>query len=154
RNALDTPEVIKPALRPKFLLKMGKVQYDSQLYQAAIQTLKEYIENHPQDENLFQGHLLLAVCYHEGMHDPYNFSDHAEKVLVIKPDYTDQIRLRLNLFSTYLQLAKMEEELTNNLGVIHPYTDKAAEHLYAVLIMNHDHIKMENQLWLANYYYD
>lgn len=155
KKALSTPGAIKPAQKPKYLLKMGKVQYDMQRYQAATNLLKEYIEGYPHDENLFQGHLLLAMCYHEGQRDPQNFAKHAEKVLELKPDFSDQFRLRLNLFSTYLQLAKLaEESKEGESGQAMPNTDKAAGHLYAVMILNHEQIKPENQLWLANYYYD
>ncbi len=150
--ALDYPEAIKTEQRPRYLLKIAKTWYDLKEHQKAIDTLNEYVENHPEDPQLFQAHLLMATCYHEGKQDLANFVRHAEQVLILNPHFSDQCKLRLNLFSTCLRLTQPEEEIqaeTEN-----PYFDKAAEHLYHVLGTDPEKIKFENQLWLANYYYN
>ena len=143
--ALEPPGLVQPSQRGVYLLKMGKVQYDLQNYHEAIETLQKYLNEYPLDENNFQGHLLLAMCYHEGKQDLARFCEHAEKVLQLKPDFSDQSRLRLNLFSVYLQLFKQDSTPA--------YKDQAADHLYVVMKLRQDQIKPENQLWLANHYY-
>jgi tetratricopeptide (TPR) repeat protein len=148
QQALDTPGVIKPTQKSTYLLKIGKVYYDMQKYNAALNILNQYVEQHSEDEHLFHAHLLLALCHREGLKDSYQFAFHAEKALEAKPEFSDQCRLRLNLFSTYLQLAKSESDSEAN------YTDKAVEHLYKVFKLKSEQIKSENQLWLADHFYN
>lgn len=146
--ALNTPGAIKSVQKPTYLLKISKVHYDMQKYNEALDVLNHYVNNHSEDENLFQAHLLMAMCYHEGLQDPLQFAIHAEKALEAKPEFPDQCRLRLNLFNTYLQLAKSQENSESG------YTDKAVGHLYKVFKLKSEQIKPENQLWLADYFYN
>jgi tetratricopeptide (TPR) repeat protein len=151
KKAINTPGVIKPTQKPAYLLKMAKVYYDMQKYQEAIDILTLYLNQYSHDENVFQGHLLLAMCYHEGLQDLQNFSVHAEKALELKPEFSDQCRLRLNLFSTYLQIAKNGNGTADEITEL---TDKAVEHLYKVFKIKSGQIKLENQLWMADYFYN
>ncbi len=149
--ALDFPDSVKGELRPRYFLKIAKTWYELKEYLQAIDTLLELLDKHSDDPNLFQAHLLLATCYHEGLRDPVLFAKHAENVLALNEDYFDQDKLRLNLFSTYLQLSRAEQPSSANEN---PYIDKAAEHLFEVLLRDQESIKTENQLWLANYFYN
>lgn len=132
--------------RAKYTLQLGKVLYDLKSYTEAIETLQAYIDKYPEDENRYQAHLLLALCYQDGPHDLGLFAKHAETVLQIKPDYADKTRLHMNLFNAYLDLAKSPESQAN-------YYDLAANHLYQAVQDPKANIKMENQLWLGNYFY-
>lgn len=146
KAVLNHAEQLDGAQRSKYILQLGKAEYDLQHYQNAIETLNGYIENTPNDENLFQGHLLLALCFHEGIRDPAQFALHAEKVLNIKPGFADNSRLRMNLFNAYIELAKNSDQKDVLYG-------NAAEHLFLALKEGKEPIKLKNQLWLANFYY-
>lgn len=146
-TALQTEGALKQTQRPAYLLKLAKVNYDMFRYEDAMQALKHLIEAYPDDENLFQAHLLLAICYQEGMNDPNGFALNAERVLELKPEFGDQARLRLNLFNTYLEMAR---ETTH---AEQAYTEKAADHLFKVYQENEGQIKPENKLWMGDYFY-
>lgn len=153
---LENPDAVDDSQRPNYLLKAGKTLYDLKRYEEAIQHLKEMEANFPDDPHLFQTHLLLAMCHHDGLQDWEGFTGHAEKVLEHKPDFNDQNRLRMNLFSVYMRMAKSIAE--NNTQADKEQHDelinKAAEHLYQVLTSDYDEIKSENQFWLANHFYN
>ncbi len=146
KTVLGSCEDLETLRKARYVLQLGKTQYEAQHYHEAIETLNRFIENYPGDENLFQGHLLLALCYHEGIKDPARFAEQGETVLRIKPDFVDSSRLHLNLFNAYIELA-------NNSSSSEPLYDKAAEHLFSALQNPKESIRHENLLWLANHFY-
>ena len=146
KTVLKESEHLADIQNAKYTLQLGKVLYDLQTYPEAIETLQQYVEKYPEDDNLFQGHLLLALCYHEGIKDPAQFAKHAETVLKIKPDFADKTRLHMNLFNAYIEIAQ-------NADPQQEYYDLAANHLFEAVKDPQATIKMENQLWLANYFY-
>jgi tetratricopeptide (TPR) repeat protein len=148
-QALETSGAVNESQRPHYLLKLGKIFYDMQKYTDSIRVLDTYVNDYPKDENLFQGHLVLAMCHQEGEHALDKFLQHAEEALMAKPDFADRCRLRLNVFSAYLQLAKAAQDK----DLQQQYTEKGAEHLYEVLKLKQEQIKQENRFWLANHYY-
>lgn len=154
KQAMETPGVIKPAQKPIYMLKIGKLYYDMQRYNEAMDVLNQYLQQHVHDENLFQGHLLMAMCYHEDKQDLSMFTLHAEKTLDAKPEFSDQCRLRLNLFSAYLQRAKALKEQGREEIAYQDCIDKAVEHLHKVYKLKPEQIKAENKLWMADYFYN
>jgi outer membrane protein assembly factor BamD (BamD/ComL family) len=155
---LNTPDAVTEKQRPFYLLKLSKIHYDLEHYQTALSLIKNYLQSYPKDAHLDQANLLAAMCYHDGFHDAKNFAIHAEKVLLLNNNFPEKNRLHLNLFSTYFQLAKQLEEgkskESTSTDKSNVYIDKAAEHLYAVVMDDTQLVKREHQLWLANYYYD
>lgn len=143
---LAQPSVDANPQKPTYLLLLGKVYVDLKNYSQAHSVIEEYLEKYPGDEDLFQGYLLMATCCKDGAHDLIGFADNGEHLLRMKPDYDDRTNLRLNLFSAYLELSKSEGK--------QPYLDLAADHLYQVMKEDPNSVKLENKLWLANYYYE
>lgn len=153
-NALEIDGVIKNENKPKYQMKLAKTQYDLKQYDNAVKTLENYLQNYSENPQAYQAHLLLAMCCHQGFNQKkgermQDFAKHAEDALKLKPDLAEQHRLRLNLYSTYLALAKREGQKNHS-----EYLDKAAEHLFLVLESGKEKVKRDNKLWLSNYLYD
>jgi tetratricopeptide (TPR) repeat protein len=155
-SVLHSPNAISVEQSSKYLLKLSKTLYEMQDYQKAILFLKSFLANYPNDQNLYQAHLLMALCYKDGLNDSKNFAFHAEKVIFLKPSINEINRLHINLFSCYLDLAMKSNELSavskSEQTELRPI-DKAANHLFLAL-EGGEAISTENQLWLANYFYD
>lgn len=145
RTILDSPETLSDEERSIYILKLSKALYDLKRYQDALPVLLNFVTEFSNDPFLFQGHLLLAVCYQEGLGDNEQFVHHAEKVLALRPHIKEKRQLCLNLFSAYLQLAEDSDEESRKCLL-----DKAADHLYQA----GNPLKLENRLWLANHYYE
>lgn len=145
RALLDSPDALTQEQRPQYLLKLSKALYDLKRYQEALPILLNYIEAYPDDPLLYQGHLLLAVCFQEGAGDDRHFAHHAEQVLLLRDTIGEQRQLRLNLFSSYIRLAENANE-KQRVSLL----EQAADHLYRA----GEPLKPEHRLWLANYYYE
>jgi|694.fasta_scaffold42140_2 outer membrane protein assembly factor BamD (BamD/ComL family) len=149
---LNHPETVQDIQTGRLLLMKGKALHELNRDQEAVDALHTFVEQ-SEDPGGYQGHLMMAICYYEGLKDLNKFIYHAEKVLEIKPGDKTYNWLRINLFSVYLQLVREQ-----NHSVVQfddrDYLNKAAGHLYEVLSTDSEKIKQENKLWLANYYYN
>lgn len=105
-------------------------------WEEALQLLQEYLQDHPND---YLGHLLLANCFYESQKDLEKFVSHAEKVLLLNPQFSERNKLKMNLFNAYLHLG------TN--------LEKASDHLYEAIISHEIPIKNEQAIWLGNRFY-
>lgn len=149
QNALNTGGIIEPEQMPAYRLKLAKTLFELGEYKNAIGVLERYLEDFPESENLYQVHLLMALCYREGDKGLEGFTFHAEQALLIQPNVEEQARLHLNLFTGYLKLAKALDSEEDKARLV----DKAAGHLYTVIVGGEEPVKLENRLWLANYYH-
>lgn len=150
---LNAPGGVTQVQKAKYWLKMGRTFYDLKRYQNAMNTLAAFIKEFPKDQNIYQAHLLMALSCQQVCQDPKDFITHAEKALNYNTEFPDRDRLQQNLFNAYLKLAKSAEE-NNAPKKQADYIAKAADHLYDVFQKNSQVVKSENQLWLANYFYN
>ncbi len=149
QNAVEVDGVVDASQKPGYRLKLGRTLFELGSYEDALGVLQRFMEEYPSSPDLFQIHLLMALSYREKTDkDLKGFTFHGEKVLSLNPEAAEKGRLRLNLFTAYLNLEKEatsqeEKEL---------YKDKAAQHLYAVILDDDEPVQLQNRLWLANYY--
>jgi TolA-binding protein len=119
-------------------LFLAKTLYEVASFASAIEELDLYLKEYPEHLTVGEAHLLAALCYHELFFDDA-FIDHAEKALSFQAfPIAQKGLLHLHLYNAYLKL-KNEE--------------KAAQHLLSGLLSEEASVKMENQIWLAEYLY-
>lgn len=149
-QALDMRGVIAEEKVAGYRFKLAKTLFDMGDYASALGVLERYIAHYNENEDLYKAHLLLALCYREGNAGLEGFVFHGERALSLHPDLLEKDRIRLNLFTGYLSLAREVEDPVDS----QRYLSKAAEHLYTVIVSDHSSVKLENRLWLANFYFD
>lgn len=147
---INTPGAMPAAQRPSYHITLGKTMFELGKYQAARDSLQDYLERYPNDTQIYQAHLLLAMCSQEGFKDVPGFIQHAEKVLELKPAIAERDKLKVNLFNAYLQMANQSSEKPEERSAL---LQQAADHLYPVLMEGHESIDVDSQIWLANFYY-
>lgn len=161
---LHVPKAVPDEQKPKYLLKLGRSLLELQRYPEALAVADELLNKYPNDPNLYQAHLLAALCYRDGLQETPRFTYHIEKALELNPELKKSGNLRLNLFSAYLTLAKerkQQNKATDDL-LLQTYVDHAADHLLQALNQSTDQktsdtsnpLRQENKLWLANYLYN
>ncbi len=134
--------------KQKYLLVMVKCLYEFGQYQDALVFLEPYIIQQPADTLTGEEHLLMALCFQKLQH-PDQFIAYAEKALAINPELSDKDILHLELYNAYLNLSLSENDELRKRQIL----DSAADHLYLSHVWEEKGIKLDNHLWLANYYY-
>lgn len=132
--------------RKKMRALVGKTQYELGQYEAAIDTLSEYITDFRGDSTCQEAYLLLAYCHMIDSEDQIHFVLNAEKALALNPKIESAIELRLKLFNTYLGLAEQAAHHEKP-----ELMAQAANHLFLALDKP---VSKENERWLAGYYYE
>ena len=136
----------------------GKVLYELGLYDQALSKLSSYLTDYVGDPSAAETHLLIALSHHKLGNHPELFCHHAEEALQINPELNNKSSIHLELYNVYLSIIEKGTLATGRLKVgteenLSLY-DLAAEHLYQSINIKDLQVKMENCLWLANYYYD
>lgn len=125
--------------RPNYQFLLGKTLFELEDYKTSIEEFEHYLTAYPQHSSVAEAHLILALCDQRLFPNSNLFIEHAEKALALNPNLPDRDVVHLQLFNHYL--------LRNE-------TEKAAEHLYEYYIALGLPIQTENQVWLANHYYN
>ncbi len=137
------------------LFLQGKMGYELAKYNEALSTLHNYLTTYTNDATLPEAHLLTALCHNKMKGDSKLFCEHAEAALKGNPALTNKSSIHLELYNVYLssinQAANGQNKLTPKDNELY---DLAAEHLYQAMQANDLSLKLENRLWLANYYFD
>jgi len=136
--ALHRDAVFTPEERPSYQYLLGKTLFELGNYDEAVETLETALATYPDNTSAPNGHLLLAYCYREKNPGSESFVLHAKKALELGAEHTDRGTLHLQLFNAFLAMNRLEE---------------AADHLFFSFVVEGLPIQKENQLWLANYYY-
>lgn len=136
---------LKEEQREEYTLALAKTLYDLQEYEQAAKYMENYIslfgENTPPSEGL----VLLSLAYQKSS-SLEQFTLAAEKTLSLYPELDEKDFLHLELYNTYIALGETNEENEKR-----GFFEKAADHLYSVFASDKAKIKLDNQLWLANY---
>lgn len=146
--ALQNADELSDEQKPAYTLKKCELLYALGRSQEVTSCLSDFLLRFSADPSLYRAHLLLAACY-ESHKELALFTEQAEKALALKPDLLEKPQLQLNLFVSYLQLAK---EAAEGSEAQRRCTGAAAEHLYAHFDA-HKKLEPKNLQWLANYYY-
>jgi len=115
-------------------------------HQASVSLLKEYLKRDLPVEAKAEAQNLLAFCYEKNEPHSESFIAEAEKAIQLDPKKADA--LHIPLYNAYLSLSK-----TDNVQKANDHLEKAASHLFSAFDQGEQPIKIENLLWLANYYY-
>lgn len=111
-------------------LLLAKTHYELHQYEKAMQSLD--------NQKTANAKLLLSLCYRDGYRDIEHFCKFAEIALSEGANLVDPGQIHSSLYNAYLELGNM---------------DRAALHLYEAF-MGKAELKIENLLWLADYYYE
>jgi len=130
----------------EYKLLYAKLAYELAHYNNALESLKEYILDYPNHQTLGEAHLIIALSLSKLDIDPEAFCTHLETALQLNPNLYHTGSVYLQLYNAYITRAQTEE----NPALL---IDRAAYYLYAALQDNSQPVKVENQLWLAGYYY-
>lgn len=147
---LHIPKALTAQERATYLLQLAKVEYARKNFTAAVASAEQFLKDYPTHSEAYQAHLVLAYSHYEESNDPQPFLSHAQTALSLRPDLSDQDAIRLNLFATYVKLARIGRE---DSGEVSGNMELAADQLYAILTRGQTPLKAENLSWLAKYYY-
>ncbi|HSX04315.1 MAG TPA: tetratricopeptide repeat protein [Rhabdochlamydiaceae bacterium] len=147
-GAYNKEDLLNSSEKDKYLLVMVKCLYELGKYQDALAFLEPFILRHSVDTFTGEEHLLMALCFQK-MQNLDQFISYAEKALAIDPDLADKEILHLELYNAYLTLSLSENDAAPKDKLL----DQAADHLFLSQAWNEKSIKLDNHLWLANYYY-
>lgn len=126
---------VRDELRSQYLLIAGETLHQLGQHDKAQETLLQYSRDFPKSEQLYSAHFLLALSYLE----QENYSEyirHGEQVLTLKPDFSEQARLRHNLAAAYFKMEDFEN---------------AAAHLFELVGQKSRELDRNNLLWITNY---
>lgn len=136
--SLSKESVISSEERPTYHFLLSKTLFETSQYEKAIPELEAFLASYPDHPSLSEAALLLAFAYRERNANSEEFIKAGEKALLLNPHFPDRGLLHLQLFNACL--------------TSHLY-EAAASHLFECHVTEGHPIQVENQLWLANYYY-
>lgn len=147
KGALSQKGAFTTEEREELHFLLIKTLSDLKQNEEAIKELDLYVGYYPQGKHIAEAHALLGLYHQNAGATSEIFILHTEKALSLNPDLPNREVLYLQLFNAYLKLAEAEE---------HPIAlfDKAADNLYKSWSLNPEKIKLENKLWLVDYYYN
>ena len=155
KKILAQKDSLTPTEKQECLFLQGKMGYELAKYNEALSTLNIYLTSYSNDPTLPEAHLLTALCHNKLKGDSKLFCEHAEAALKGNPDLTNKSSIHLELYNVYL--ASINGAVNNQSkspARDSELYDLAAEHLYQAMQTKDIFLKLENRLWLANYYYD
>jgi hypothetical protein len=117
---------------------LAKTNYELKRYRNAIQSLEALLFSDPHFTQAANAHLLLGLCYRDGLGDFDRFCQEAEAALQGQANLFEETAQHIALFNGYLAM--------KNPGIA-----QGAEHLY--IASQKESIQPDNLLWLAEYYY-
>jgi hypothetical protein len=136
------------------LLLKGKIAYELVRYDVAISSLNIYLSEYSNDPSASEAHLLVALCHHKLNGEAELFCKHAESALDGSRELNEKPSIHLELYNAYLSLIESSPSSKNSLYVTDRLYEKAAEHLFTAMQLQDFPVKLENRVWLANYYYE
>ncbi|MBM3201494.1 MAG: tetratricopeptide repeat protein [Chlamydiae bacterium] len=157
-NVIKEEGVLSQEELKECLFLQAKVMYELGLYDVALNKLNEYLIEYKDDPSIPETHLLIALSHHKVGKNPELFCKHAENALKIDPDLKNKSSIHLELYNVYLSMIEKASIHSNRMQAdqveLNSLYQLAAEHLYQAMSLKDLPVKLENKLWLANYYYD
>lgn len=147
---INKTNVLSPEEARDYRLLHGKILYQIADYQNSLKLYENYVKDYPGHESLGEAYYYLALNHFQINSSPDQFYSNMEKALELDPDLQEDSAVQLQLFNAYIShLNQLTDDKEKN-DVIH----KAASHLYSAYKLPNTELRMENKLWLANYYYE
>lgn len=151
---LARSEILTPNEKRECLFLQGKMAYELEHFSDSLTYLNKYLELYPKDATAPEAHLLVALCHHKLNGQPEKFCKHAEAALKGNPELESKSSIHLELYNVYLSLIEKSEKTGSTTETIQSLYRNAADHLYTAMQLQDLPIKLENRLWLGNYYYN
>ncbi len=148
KKILAQKGALSPSELQECLFLQGKMGYELGKYNEALATFHGYLSSYSGDKTLPEAHLLTALCHNKLKGDGKLFCEHAEAALKGNPNLTGKSSIHLELYNTYLSTINKSQPTNSQVY------DLAAEHLFQAMQAGDVPVKLENRLWLANYYFD
>lgn len=142
-KALTEENVLSQKEKDQYQLAMLKCQYE--LGQLDFPKIADYIAKVADRSLLAEAHLLMAICQKS---DTSLFIHHGETALQNNPKLAENTVLHLELYNAYLTKGLSEVEDKSF------FYGRSAQHLFASGAWKDRSIKLENYLWLTNFYYN
>jgi tetratricopeptide (TPR) repeat protein len=136
------------------LLLKGKIAYELARYDQAVIALNIYLAEYGEDPSASEAHLLVALCHHKLNGEAELFCKHAETALDGSRDLFEKPSIHLELYNAYLSLIDGLAPTKSSIYMTDRLYEKAAEHLFTAMQLQEFPVKVENRIWLANYYYE
>lgn len=144
-KALVQENVLSQKEKDQYLLAMMKCQYELGQLDAVVPRIADYITKVADRSLLAEAHLLMAICQKS---DTSLFIHHGETALQNNPKLAENTVLHLELYNAYLTKGLCEIEDKSF------FYGRSAQHLFASGAWKEGSIKLENYLWLTNFYYN
>lgn len=126
----------------------AQILYDLGQFDVAAARLERFLQDYPNDEKTGKTHLLAALCYEKTSENKDKSAWYFEKALALSSEHSDAATIHLKLYNYYIALSSTDAENRE------AHYDKAADHLFHTFLTQKEAIKLDNQLWLANHFYN
>lgn len=136
-TALSIDSLFSQEEKASYLFFLAQTYFELKKYEEAIKSAEQHLSLNQDPSSVGNAHLILALSYQKLQNSSDNFILHAEKALSLSASSANKGALHFQLFNTYLKKNELE---------------KAAEHLYIGHVQENLSVRLENQLWLANYF--
>lgn len=146
-GALENKDVLSKKERDQYILAMMKCKCELGQYEETVPMISQYISDVADRGLLAEAHLLMAICQKNLSSDLSTFIHHAETALQNNPRLAENHILHLELYNAYLTKG-LAEEMNRDF-----FYELSAEHLFASGAWREKSIKLDNYLWLTNYFY-
>lgn len=143
QTMLSEKEALSDQERDEYLYLLGQCQFECKEFASALEVLEPLTEKSKNCPHLAQVHLFLAQCADRINKDKKSYCRHVETALALKDPSLKESSLHLLLFNGYFELGQENQEMLS----------MAAEHLFLAQLDETIRIQEDNQLWLAQYYY-
>ncbi|MDX8430857.1 MAG: tetratricopeptide repeat protein [Candidatus Algichlamydia australiensis] len=149
-RALSQKDLFDQSEIAEYELLLGKIAYDLNRFAQTEGLLKSYLEKITDPMQQSEAHFLLALCYDKIQGETAQCCSHFETVLSLDPEFREKSLVHLHLYNSYLEMKNQ----VGNEGQAKELTEKAANHLFAAIETGDHEVKRENQLWLADHYFE
>ena len=149
QKALEQDKILTQNEKQQYGLVLLKCKCELQQYEEVIPSLDHFIADTMDKELLSEAHLLMALCQQKATSDINPFIQHAETALSYNPKLPEHDLLHLELYNAYLSKGQSAEDEGNK----DYFFNQAANHLFTSEAWKERSIKLDNHLWLANYFY-
>ncbi len=159
KYAMDNKSLFSNKELSNFKFLLSQTYFDMHDYSTCLNELEDIIKNNSENsvissENdyisinvLAQANLMMGYCHKYLYNNNKRFIDYGEKAIALNSDLKDKNIVYINLFNSYLSLAKENEAIDDTMLL------KAADFLYDAFKIVDSNINQANLLWLADYYY-
>lgn len=143
--------------KAQYSILLAKTNFDLANYDLCLNLLQNLLKEDCQElsinntsflekHELAEINLLIAFCHKYLTQDLNEFIRYAQKSLELSDNTKNHFSTFINLFNSYLSLAKENEGINEN------HLDKAANYLFSAYELKADEINKTNLTWLANHY--